>query len=77
MTSLLVQLAIVVFVIAPIVSLFLAFSRSHGTRQLARFILLLAWLAYGGVTASIIVGLASEDTSENALAEVALDKLRL
>lgn len=34
-------------------------------------------ITYGGVTASIIVGLASEDTSENALAEVALDKLRL
>ncbi len=34
-------------------------------------------ITYGGVTASIIVGLASEDTSENALADVALDKLRL
>lgn len=34
-------------------------------------------ITYGGVTASIVVGLASEDTSENALAEVALDKLRL
>ena len=34
-------------------------------------------ITYGGVTASIVVGLASEDTSENALADVALDKLRL
>lgn len=34
-------------------------------------------ITYGGVTASIVVGLASEDTSENALAEVAIDKLRL
>ena len=34
-------------------------------------------ITYGGVTASIVVGLASEDTSENALAEVALDELRL
>ena len=34
-------------------------------------------ITYGGITASIVVGLASEDTSENALAEVALDKLRL
>lgn len=34
-------------------------------------------ITYGGVTASIVVGLTSEDTSENALADVALDKLRL
>src|SRR3546814_14000149 len=34
-------------------------------------------ITYGGVTASIVVGLASEDTSENALMDVALDKLRL
>jgi itaconyl-CoA hydratase len=34
-------------------------------------------ITYGGVTASIVVGLASEDTSENALADVAIDKLRL
>ena len=34
-------------------------------------------ITYGGVTAAIIVGLASEDTSENALADIALDKLRL
>jgi itaconyl-CoA hydratase len=34
-------------------------------------------ITYGGVTASIVVGLASEDTSENALADVAMDKLRL
>jgi itaconyl-CoA hydratase len=34
-------------------------------------------IAYGGVTASIVVGLTSEDTSENALADLALDKLRL
>src|SRR3546814_20702356 len=34
-------------------------------------------ITYGGVAASIVVGLASEDTSENALMDVALDKLRL
>jgi acyl dehydratase len=34
-------------------------------------------VTYGGVTASIVVGLASEDTSDNALADVAIGKLRL
>src|SRR3546814_15712043 len=34
-------------------------------------------ITYGGVTASIVVGLASEDTSENALADVAPDTPRL
>ena len=34
-------------------------------------------VAFGGITASIVVGLASQDTSENAIAEIALDKLRL
>ena len=34
-------------------------------------------VAFGGVVASIVVGLASEDTAENALAELGLDKIRL
>jgi itaconyl-CoA hydratase len=34
-------------------------------------------VAFGGVTASIVVGLASEDTAENALAELGISKLRL
>lgn len=34
-------------------------------------------VTFGGVTASIVVGLASQDTTENAIAEVGLDKLRL
>jgi len=34
-------------------------------------------VAFGGITASIVVGLASQDTSENAIAELGLDKLRL
>jgi itaconyl-CoA hydratase len=34
-------------------------------------------IAFGGVTASIVVGLASQDTTENAIAELGLDKLRL
>ena len=34
-------------------------------------------IAYGGVTASIVVGLASEDTAENAVAELGMGKLRL
>jgi itaconyl-CoA hydratase len=33
-------------------------------------------VVFGLITASIVVGLASQDTSENALAEVALDGLR-
>ncbi|MER3352614.1 MaoC family dehydratase [Roseovarius indicus] len=32
---------------------------------------------FGGITASLVVGLASQDTSENAIAELSLDKLRL
>jgi len=33
-------------------------------------------LVFGLVTASIVIGLATQDTAENAIAEVALDKLR-
>jgi itaconyl-CoA hydratase len=33
-------------------------------------------LTFGGVTASLIIGLASQDTAENALAELSLDKIR-
>jgi acyl dehydratase len=33
-------------------------------------------LQFGGVTASLIVGMASQDTSENALAELGLNKIR-
>src|SRR5262249_32487451 len=33
-------------------------------------------LVFGLITASMVIGLASQDTAENALAEVALDKLR-
>ena len=32
---------------------------------------------FGGVTISMIVGLAMQDTGENAIAELALDKIRL
>lgn len=31
---------------------------------------------FGGITASFIIGLASEDTAENALVELGLDKIR-
>lgn len=34
-------------------------------------------LVFGGITASIVIGLASQDTAENALQEVSLDRLRL
>lgn len=34
-------------------------------------------IAYGGVTASLVIGLASEDTAENAIAELGVSKLRL
>jgi acyl dehydratase len=33
-------------------------------------------LTFGGVTAALIIGLASQDTAENALAELSLDKIR-
>jgi itaconyl-CoA hydratase len=34
-------------------------------------------LQYGGVTISMVIGLAMQDTGENALAELELDKIRL
>lgn len=34
-------------------------------------------LSYGGVNFSIVLGLASQDTVENALAEIGLDNIRL
>ena len=34
-------------------------------------------IAYGGVTAALVVGLASEDTAEHAIAELGIRKLRL
>lgn len=50
--SVIVQLVFFLLVVAPIVSMFLAFLRSSaGTRRVARSILVLAWLLYGGVTA--------------------------
>jgi itaconyl-CoA hydratase len=33
-------------------------------------------ITFGGVTLSLIVGLAAQDTAENALAELSLDKIR-
>lgn len=33
-------------------------------------------LTFGGITASMIIGLAAQDTAENALAELRLDKIR-
>ena len=34
-------------------------------------------LGFGGVTISMCIGLAAEDTAENALTELGLDKIRL
>lgn len=34
-------------------------------------------VAFGGVTISMIIGLAAQDTAENALAELTLDNIRL
>ncbi|MGD8416155.1 MAG: MaoC family dehydratase [Pseudomonadales bacterium] len=34
-------------------------------------------LQFGGVTISMVIGLAMQDTGENALAELALDRIRL
>jgi acyl dehydratase len=33
-------------------------------------------LVYGGVTASIVIGLAAQDTAEQALREIGMDKIR-
>jgi itaconyl-CoA hydratase len=41
-------------------------SQPHGKR-----------LCYGGVTFSLVMGLASQDTIENAIAELGMDKIRL
>jgi len=34
-------------------------------------------VVYGGITASMVVGLAAQDTAENAVAEIGMDKIRL
>lgn len=34
-------------------------------------------VTFGGITASLVIGLASQDTSENAIAELGVDKIRL
>lgn len=34
-------------------------------------------IVFGGITASLVVGLASQDTSENALADLGIDSLEL
>ena len=34
-------------------------------------------VAFGGVTIALVIGLAAQDTAENALAEFSLDKIRL
>ena len=34
-------------------------------------------VAFGGVTIALIIGLAAQDTAENALSELSLDKIRL
>ena len=33
-------------------------------------------IVFGGITASMVIGLAAQDTAENALAELRLDKIR-
>jgi len=33
-------------------------------------------LQYGGVTASLVIGMSSQDTAENALAELAMTEIR-
>ncbi len=35
-----------------------------------------ARITFGGITASLVIGLASQDTSENAIAELGVDKIR-
>lgn len=59
-----------------ITNLVLNTAQQHFNQQLMEQTRFGERITFGGVTLSLIIGLASEDTSENALAELGIDKIR-
>src|SRR4051794_26073368 len=49
-----IQIAVYVFGVAPIAAAFLAFKGAPEVRRIARFVLLLAWFAYGVATVTCL-----------------------
>src|SRR5690606_26912816 len=52
-------------------------AQAHFNEHVMQFSPLKQRISYGGVTFSLVMGLASQDTCENALAELGLDNIRL
>lgn len=50
---------------------------AHFDENLAKDTMFEQRVAFGGVTISMVLGLAAQDTAENALAELSLDNIRL
>ena len=59
-----------------ITNLVLNTAQAHFNEHLAESLPQKHRITFGGVTASIVIGLAMQDTGENALEEVGLDKVR-
>ena len=59
-----------------ITNLVLNTAQAHFNEQLAESLPQGHRITFGGVTASIVIGLAMQDTGENALEELSLDKVR-
>lgn len=59
-----------------ITNLVLNTAQAHFNEHLAESLPQGHRITFGGVTASIVIGLAAQDTAENALEEVSLDKVR-
>lgn len=59
-----------------ITNLVLNTAQAHFNEHLAESLPQGHRITFGGVTASIVIGLASQDTGENAVEEVGLDKVR-
>lgn len=59
-----------------ITNLVLNTAQAHFNEHLAETLPQKHRIVFGGVTASIVIGLAMQDTGENALEEVGLDKVR-
>jgi acyl dehydratase len=59
-----------------ITNLVLNTAQAHFNKHLAESLPQKHRITFGGVTASIVIGLAMEDTGENAVEEVGLDKVR-
>jgi len=52
-------------------------AQAHFNEHVMQFSPLKQRISYGGVNFSLVMGLASQDTCENALAELGLDNIRL